>query len=238
MIGCAVKLSGFAALWAFGNFVSRSSAVEAEVVVSAAFLLLVGKGLELLVLHAIDVHGGRSRGSGVELALWRRSGARRSLDWRSGMTSLIHLALVNAVVEADGKLRELLDGFGVLTGQGQGVFDFRLEARVILGAQGFVVPVKIGAQTEEGGGVACGGTSLEEALELACDRAILVRVAKVALKLVGEAGQAEEQRVVVALQVGLEPGEGGAAEIGSGEDDFAALVGGQSGVARDVEPKV
>ena len=86
-----------------------------------------------------------------------------------------------------------------------------------------VVPLQEGGEAEELSGVGGGGTGLGERLEATSEGALSVGIAEGLEegRLEGIPGPNEG---VVSQQVGLEPREGGASEVGRREEDFGAVV--------------
>jgi hypothetical protein len=127
------------------------------------------------------------------------------------------------VVEADGEAREGLDGFEDPVREREGVLNVRLEPGVELSLERLVVPLQEGGEAEELGGVGGGGTGLGERLEATGDGAFPVGVAEGLEegRLEGVPGLNEG---IVSQQVGFEPRESGASEVGSREEDFGAVV--------------
>lgn len=172
---------------------ARSATVKAKIVVATAFLLLIRKGLEFLDFGSVKVHGSWTVGFTLESSLgWPSEGRGLGL-WARGASTRVDLALVDAVVETNSELREILNRFWVLVAKGQSVLDFRLQTGVELGTQSFIVPVQVRAQTEKACRIAGGGGGLGQGLKLTSDGALLVGISKVALELVGEKVETAEE---------------------------------------------
>lgn len=70
--------------------------------------------------------------------------AGSSLERRTvGITAqFVHLSIMDAIVQANSKIRKVLQGGGVLVDVRQSVFDVGFESSVVLSSQGLIIPLE------------------------------------------------------------------------------------------------